>query len=421
MTIDVIEVAGGGVAKPARTARQHGAMEFSEAPVDLDVVRLYRLGRLRAEMRNADVAGLLLYDQINTRYATDATNMQIWCSHYEARCVFVALDGPVILFDYANLPHLAEDLPTVDEYRVNSSAYYFTAGPHAEARAKKMGQDIAELMRQHGSGSKRLAVDRLSHLGSDALRAEGLTLLEGEGIAERARAVKSVEELALMRASIAVCEEGCREMQAILEPGITENALWAKLHEVNIRLGGEWIETRLLSSGPRTNPWFRECSMRVIERGDMVSFDTDLIGPYGYCADISRAWLCGDKPSDEQRRLYAKAFEQIEHNIAVLRPGMSFREVSEACWRIPEEFLSLRYPSLIHGVGLADEYPSIKHWEDFPAKGYNGIVMPGMTLCVESFIGVAGGKEGVKLEDQVLITETGVERLSSLPYETDWL
>ncbi len=161
--------------------------------------------------------------------------------------------------------------------------------------------------------------------------------------------------------------------------------------------------------------------MRVIERGDMVSFDTDLIGPYGYCADISRAWLCGDRPNDEQRRLYAKAYEQIEHNIAVLKPGMSFRELSEACWRIPEEFLSLRYPSLIHGVGLADEYPSIKHWEDFPTKGYDGIVTPGMTLCVESFIGVAGGREGVKLEEQVLITETGVERLSSLPYETDWL
>ncbi len=421
MSIDAVEVAGGHAKELASMARQHGAMEYTQAPVDLDVVRLYRLGRLREEMQKADVAGLLLYDQINTRYATDATNMQIWCSHYEARCVFVALDGPVVLFDYANLPHLAEGLPTVDEYRVNSSAYYFTAGPHAEARAKKMGQDVAELMRQYGGGSKRLAVDRLSHLGSDALRAEGLTLLEGEGIAERARAVKSTQELALMRASIAVCEEGCREMRSILEPGITENALWAKLHEVNIRLGGEWIETRLLSSGPRTNPWFRECSMRVIERGDMVSFDTDLIGPYGYCADISRAWLCGDRPNDEQRRLYAKAYEQIEHNIAVLKPSMSFRELSEACWRIPEEFLSLRYPSLIHGVGLADEYPSIKHWEDFPTKGYDGIITPGMTLCVESFIGVAGGREGVKLEEQVLITETGVERLSSLPYETDWL
>ena len=162
--------------------------------------------------------------------------------------------------------------------------------------------------------------------------------------------------------------------------------------------------------------------MREIEAGDMVSFDTDLVGPYGYCADISRSWLCGDmKPSDEQRRLYAAAYEQIQTNIALLKPGMSFKEVSEKAWPIPEEFLSNRYGSLIHGVGLADEYPSIKHWTDFELKGYEGIVTPGMTLCVESFIGVEGGKEGVKLEEQVLITEEGVEVLSKYPFETDWL
>ena len=138
--------------------------------------------------------------------------------------------------------------------------------------------------------------------------------------------------------------------------------------------------------------------------------------------DISRSWLMGDaKPGDDQRRLYAAAHDQIQTNIGVLKPGMSFREVSEAAWKIPEDYLSLRYGSLIHGVGLADEYPSIKHWADFETKGYDGIVKPGMTLCVESFIGAEGGKEGVKLEEQVLITETGAECLSSYPYETDWL
>ena len=69
--------------------------------------------------------------------------------------------------------------------------------------------------------------------------------------------------------------------------------------------------------------------MRIIEKGDLVSFDTDLIGPYGYCSDMSRSWLCGDKPSDEQRRLYAAAFEQIESNIAVLKVGRTFLEVAE--------------------------------------------------------------------------------------------
>ena len=99
-------------------------MEYTEPPTDLDKVRRYRLDRVRDQLRRLDYAGALLFDQVNTRYVTDATNMQIWCSHYEARCVFVATEGPVILFDYGNYPHLAEGLPTVDEYRVNKSFYF---------------------------------------------------------------------------------------------------------------------------------------------------------------------------------------------------------------------------------------------------------------------------------------------------------
>jgi len=407
--------------RAGRAARQHGAMEYSDAPIDLNTLRLYRLARLREQMLQRDVAGLLMFDQVNCRYATDATNMQVWCSHYETRCVFVALEGPVVLFDYANHPHLAEDLPTVDDYRVLPAFYYFAGGPRGEEWAVEFADQITDLMNKHGGGNKRLAVDRLSIMGTDALRARGLELTHGEPITEHARAVKSTEELVLVRAAMAVCEQGCEAMHTALAPGITENALWAKLHETNIRLGGEWIETRLLSSGPRTNPWFRECSMRVIETGDLVSFDTDLIGPYGYCADISRAWVCGDRPSDEQRRLYAKAYEQIEHNISILRAGRTFGDVVRASWPIPEEFVSHRYSTMIHGVGLADEYPSIKFAQDFEAKGYDGVLEAGMTLCVESFIGVEGGKEGVKLEEQVLITDTGVERISSYPFETDWL
>ena len=400
--------------------RQHGAMEFSQPPVDLDTVRHYRLGRVREQLKKADVAGALLFDQLNTRYVTDATNMQLWCSHYEARCAFVATEGPVILWDFGDMPHLAEDLPTIDEYRVITPFYFFGAGPRCHDNARKFAQEVADLVNTYGGGNQRLALDRCSFSGIQSMQECGIDIIEGQDLMELARVIKSDEELALMRHAVKVCETAVGNMRLAMTPGITENALWAKLHETNIALGGEWIETRLLASGPRTNPWMRESSMRVIQNGDMMSFDTDLIGPYGYCCDMSRSWICGDsKPTAEQLRLMELSAEQIRFNTELLKPGLTFAEFAQKAWPIPDEFVDGRYGVIAHGVGLADEYPSIKHGMDFDKKGYDGVLEPGMTLCIESYIGSRYGGEGVKLEEQVLITPTGYEMLTSYPLD-DW-
>lgn len=400
------------------TARQHGAMEFSTPPTDLDEVRRYRLARVREKLVGRDYAGILLFDPLSCRYACDLTNMQLWTTHYETRCVFVATDGPMVLFDYGHFPHLAEGMPLIDEYKVNTSFYYFAAGSRSVEKADAFGTVIADLVKTHGGGNARLAVDRLSHLGTDAIRKHGITLHDGIEVMELARAVKSAGELALMQVSVDVAELAVQRMREATEPGMTENALWAILHHANIEHGGEWIETRLMSSGPRTFPWFRESSMRKIEKGDMISLDTDLIGPYGYCADMSRSWICGDvKPTDQQKRIHELACAQIEYNKSILKAGMTFREVAERAWTIPDEFADYRYSVLIHGVGLADEYPGIKHIHDFDRAGYDGVVEENMTLCVESYIGSARSGEGVKLEEQVLVGVDGVRQLTSATLE----
>ena len=153
-----------------------------------------------------------------------------------------------------------------------------------------------------------------------------------------------------------------------------------------------------------------------------MSFDTDLIGKGGYCADISRSWVCGEtKPTDEQRRLYSYAFETIEKNIARLKPGLTFREYSNSAGSPPKSMAANRYPCMLHGIGLCDEYPFVAYPEDFEDTGFDGVLEAGMTVCVEAYGGEVGGREGVKLEEQMLITETGAERLSSYPYEMEFL
>jgi Xaa-Pro aminopeptidase len=388
------------------------------APV-LSRMRSYRLQRLRQELRWNDCAGCVLFDPVNIRYATDSRNMSVWCLHNPARYCFVPADGPVILFEVGGCEHLAADVTGVDEVRRATSWFFFSSGPRVEEHAGRWAVEIADLVVAHGGGNRRLAVDRCDPAGFRALASHGIDVQDGQGLLERARSIKSGDEVVCMRASIAVAELAIARMHEALEPGITEQALWSVLHRTNIEHGGEWIETRLLSSGERTNPWMQECSDRVIRRGDLVSFDTDMIGPYGYCADISRSFVADSRrPSAAQRLLYGLAREQLEHNLSLLEPGIGFAELARRAWPIPARYSANRYSCVLHGVGLCDEYPSVAHWQDFEAKGYDGALEPGMTVCVESYIGAVGGIEGVKLEQQVLISEHGVELLSTYPFES---
>jgi len=400
----------------------YGALAESEwaaagisAP-DLAAMRNYRLDRIRAELRRRDYAGALLYDPINIRYATDSTNMQLWVAHNPTRHCFVAADGPVILFDYFSCEHLADHSGVVDEVRPAVSWMYLYGGELSDRRVRRWAAGIADLVRQHGGGNTRLAVDHLDPEGVAELAHLGVSVHNGEAVLENARLIKSADEILCMRRAIVSCEAAMTEMHAALKPGISENELWAELHRGNIARGGEWIETRLLSSGPRTNPWFQECSSRVVDAGDLVAFDTDLIGPYGFCADLSRTWFCGEgRPTDEQHDLFALAIDQIAQNISLLKPGISFRELVERSAVPPTDCYPTRYGVLYHGVGLADEYPTLPHASDWTDDTPDGVLEPGMVICVESYVGRLGGREGLKLEEQVLITGTGHETLSVYP------
>ncbi len=385
----------------------------------VETVRLQRLAKMRNKVIEHDCAGILLYDPLNIRYATDTSNMQVWTMHNPARYCMVMADGPVILWDYHNCDHLSEDHATVHEIRPAISCFYFSAGTRLQERTKRWGAEILDVIKQYGGGNMRLAVDKCEPEGLFLLRDLGLQIVEGQELTETARKIKSAEEIELMEWTIKVCEQGMWRMRERSRDGKTENEVWAELHYENIRNGGEWIETRLLSAGERTNPWFRESSAHVMHRGDMLAFDTDMIGPYGYCADISRSWTVEHTPpTTEQKEIYHVAMDHIHHNEDLLKPGMSFAEFNDKSFRIPEIYQKNRYGSALHGVGLCDEFPAIPTHVDF-AKATDGAFEPGEVMCVESYTGAEGGREGVKLEIQVLITEDGHRRLDTFPFE-DW-
>ncbi|MEE9415260.1 MAG: Xaa-Pro peptidase family protein [Acidimicrobiales bacterium] len=386
---------------------------------DRPAIRRYRIERVREQLRANDVDGILLYDPLNIRYATDSTNMSIWTMHNQARYCFVPTEGPVTLFEFSHGEFLSSHSEVVDEIRPCTSYQYFYAGNRSVEIAGKWADEIVQLLVEHGGGDKRLAIDMLELEGIRALEERGVTLASGMFMMEDARTVKSFDEITAMRCAAHACMSSIDEMRAIFEPGVTELALWAKLQEANFRRYGEWIETRLLASGPRTNPWYQEASGRVVESGDLMGFDTDMVGAYGACIDMSRTWLCGDaKPSARQASTFSLATEQIDRNIGLHTAGKTLREITERSWYPSIEDYNC-YTVLSHGVGLCDEFPSTFTRELWDRTGHDGVLEAGMVMCVESFVGPKSGGEGVKLEQQVLVTDGDPELLTPYSMQLD--
>ena len=277
-----------------------------------------------------------------------------------------------------------------------------------------MNDLITELV---GKGAT-LGLERLNAGTAIALGELGLRIVDAQQPVEIARAIKSAEEMKCINASLRATEIAVGKLRDAIRPGMTENELWSVLHKSVIEQNGDYCETRLLSAGRRTNPWFQETATYVIGENELIALDTDVVGCHGYYSDFSRTFHAGPRrPSDAQTNLYKIAYEQVHHNMGILKAGMSFRDYAERAWTIPEQYYANRYSVSAHGCGMTGEYPYLYHHGDFADAGYDGIIEPGMTICVESYIGEENGAEGVKLEQQVLITETGVELLSRFPFE----
>ena len=385
-----------------------------EDEIDFDELRSYRLDRVRKELVKNNLEACILFDPVNVRYALDTVNMSVYNMHNLTRYCFVPVNGPTILYEYFNCEILSKHLNLIDEIRPAITWDYFSNGDQANLQLSKWINEVKDLSKNYFK-SKKVAIDVLNGPAVAALNKEGIEVVDAKLILEQARVIKSPDELICMKAAIEVAEKGVSKMRSDLQPGMTEDELWSILHKTNIENGGEWIECRILSSGERTNPWMQESSNKVIQQGEIVAFDTDMVGPYGYCADISRAFVVGNKFNDEQKTLYSMAMEQIDYNSRLVKDGVTFQEFIEKSWVLPEEYYPNRYSVMVHGIGLCDEWPAIRYPTDGGERG--GTFQKNMTITLESYIGKVGGKEGVKLEQQYLVGENGLELMSHHPLE----
>lgn len=394
---------------PAQLA--DGCVLLPPPEIDLSGLRQARLQKLRHQIAQSDTALLILTNPISIRYAIDFRTYALFNTHIPTSYVFVSQEGPVVLHGAYG------PTPMVDIARPGRPISFFDGGDALGEVAALFAEDVLQYLNTLGTDNRRVAIEYVNPSITQALERRGLEVTDGVRLAERARLIKLPEELVCLRFAIGVAELGLSVVRDAVRPGIREIDLLALFNYVNIAHDGDWQDGRMLASGPRINPWCQEASERALEAGDLVGIDTDMIGPFGYFADISRTFFCAPgTPTRRQKHLYRLAVEEVEYNRALVKPGLTFSAFAAAAYPVEEEFRENAYTCISHGTGMCDEYPRVNPKFRDPAP-YDGCYEAGMVITLESYMGAVGETDGVKVEQQVLVTETGTELLSHFPYD----
>lgn len=276
------------------------------------------------------------------------------------------------------------------------------------ARPPETYQDAAERVRglRVGFEAEHLTVARLEDLRAhwDA------ELVPTRGLVERVRLVKSPGEVQAIRGAQALADRVFAEVRPMIRAGVRELDVALALELGLRRAGAEVGFDVIVASGPRGAMPHGVASEKVIEDGDLVTIDFGA-RLRGYHSDMTRTVAVGT-PSEELRRVYNAVLEAEEAAVAAVRPGVTGGDLDALARGILERHgLGEAFAhSLGHGVGLnIHEGPSLR-------KGSEDVLEPGVVVTVEPGAYLPG-VGGVRIEDLVLVTETGYEVLSRTPKE----
>ena len=394
----------------------------AEAAIDMARLRGWRLARVRAQLEEQGYGGCLLFDPVNARYACGARNHTLFHTHIIGRHLFVPTEGPVILFDGAPERLPARHLETVSECRELPPINFFFGGPRVGEWVAKWADEMAALVARHCGKGEPLGIDQAAPHVMVALQERGLRLVDAQAPMERARAIKSPEEILCMNFSITAAEVGFARMREALRAGMTENELWSLLHQANIAMGGEWFDGRMpvfrrphqsVATGvqrPRYPPWRARClryrhdrPVRLLRRR-LAHLPLWARQAHGYPARPLQDGVRGIAPQPRAHHAGARLPRAEREGVAA--PG-----------RVRRQPLSRRRSWRRHVRRVPGHLPL----RDSKQIGYDGVIEENMVLCVESYIGAEGGHEGVKLEQQVLVTASGPHLLSRFPFEDELL
>jgi Xaa-Pro aminopeptidase len=388
-----------------------------EQRIDFDRLRRERLARVKALLERSEMGSLLCFDMNNVRYIT-ATHIGTWAQDKISRFTLLPQSDEPILWDFGSAArHHQLNCPWLgDRSRAGIPLMRGAMSPEM-GRAEDVAKKIKVELEQRGLHKEPVGVDVVEPPVLFALQKEGLTIVDGQQLLSDAREIKTQDEISLLTHSAAMVDAAYHELYQAMKPGMRENEAVGLVAKVLYDLGSEYVEGVNAISGERCSPHPHVFSDRMLRPGDPVYYDI-LHSYMGYRTCYYRCFAVGSA-SLALRDAYKRCRDYLDAAIELVRPGRTTAEIA-AVWPKAQEFGFPNEESCFalqmgHGIGLAIwEKPMISRLVslDHPHE-----IKPGMVFALETFWPSTDGWSAARIEEEVVVTETGHEVITRFPAE----
>jgi len=387
-----------------------------EARVDFHRLREYRLGRAMKSLEASECGAFLLFDFYNIRYTT-----QTWIGgalgDKMSRYALLMPDGKPHLWDFGSAAkHHRLFAPWLGEDHSHAGMLGLRGAIHPEVGLMKEAvATIKGMLTDAGVVNDPIGVDLVEPSFLFEMQAQGLKVVDIQQSMLDARAIKSVDEIMLLSQAAAMVDGVYQDIVDVLKPGIRENEIVALAAKRLYEMGSDQVEAINAVSGERCNPHPHNFTDKIIRPGDQAFFD--IIHSYnGYRTCYYRTFSVGSS-TPAQHDAYRKAREWMDLAIDKVRPGVGTDEVA-ALWPKAQEFgfanemeaFGLQFG---HGLGLGlHERPIISRLNSMtnPVE-----IQAGMVFALETYCPAPDGISAARIEEEVVITETGAQVLTRFP------
>jgi Xaa-Pro aminopeptidase len=389
-----------------------------EDRIDYPRLRRERLERARAQLEATELGGLLCFDMNNIRYLS-ATHIGTWAMDKLTRFCLLPRGGEPIVWDFGSAArHHALYCSWLGPERSRAGISTMRGAFSPESgRAQEVARKIRVELEQRGLLGEPLGVDLIELPVLEALRAEGIRVVDGQQVMQRARLIKTQDEITLLSTACMMVDAAYDELYRAMRPGMRENECVGLVAKVLYDLGSEHVEGVNAISGERCSPHPHVYTDRALRPGDPAYFDI-LHSFNGYRTCYYRTFAVGSA-SPALVAAYRRCREILDAAIELIRPGRTTAEVVSV-WPKATEFgfpdeeaaFALQFG---HGVGLSiwekpifSRLVSLEHPE---------VIEEGMVFALETFWPASDGWSAARIEEQLVVTKEGCEVITRFPAE----